>query len=250
MKSAVMQKSKRLISGKPMLNLQGLHAGYGGSEVLHGIDLNLSAGEVVTLLGRNGMGKSTTIKCICGLLPINQGSIDINGTLVSSLSSYQIARLGVGLVPEDRHIFPNLSVSENLLVAAANYANNEDPWTLDRIFELFPRLADREHHGGHQLSGGEQQMLAIARALMINPVLLLLDEATEGLAPLICQEIWSVVRQLKQRGQSILIIDKNVNTLLQIADRFYLMEKGEMLASGEAQSLADDQALQARYLGV
>ena len=233
-----------------MLELRGLHAGYKTSEVLHGIDLELAAGEVVTLLGRNGMGKSTTIKCICGLLPVYRGAIEIDGISVVDQPSYRIARLGVGLVPEDRHIFPNLSVRENLQVAAANHSGSANPWTLERIFELFPRLKDREHHGGHQLSGGEQQMLAIGRALMINPTLLILDEATEGLAPLICHEIWEVIRRLKQQGQSILIVDKNLKTLLAIADRYYLMEKGEIVSSGETQNLADDHDLQTRYLGV
>ncbi len=233
-----------------MLSLNAVYAGYDASEVLHGIDLQLMEGEVVTLLGRNGMGKSTTICCICGLLNIRSGSIEFNGVKLNSIASYQIARLGVGLVPEQRHIFPNLSVRENLVVAAANYSGTDRPWILDSIFELFPRLRDREHQAGDQLSGGEQQMLAIGRALMINPKLLILDEATEGLAPLICKEIWQVITQLKQQGQSILIVDKNLKTLLNIADRYYLMEKGRVVSSGKASDLAADQALQARYLGV
>lgn len=233
-----------------MLELRDIHAGYSSSEVLHGVDLTLAAGEVVTLLGRNGMGKTTTIKCICGLLPGYRGSIELNGRKIDSMPSYQRARLGVGLVPEGRQIFPNLSVRENLVVAADNQARRADPWTLARIFSIFPRLRERESHGGHQLSGGEQQMLAIGRALMINPALLILDEATEGLAPLICQEIWAVIHQLKQQGQSILIVDKNLNSLLQIADRYYLMEKGEIVSSGASRQLGDDQQLQQRYLGV
>lgn len=233
-----------------MLELDQVCAGYGGSEVLHSISIELNAGEVVTLLGRNGMGKSTTVKTICGLLPPRSGNISMDGKSILMRESYQIARLGVGLVPEDRHIFPNLSVRENLTVAAANYSHNETPWTLEGIFELFPRLAERAHLGGHQLSGGEQQMLAIGRALMINPRLLILDEATEGLAPLICQEIWQVIRQLKQQGQSILIIDKNLKTLLQIADRYYLMEKGVIVSSGSSAELAADTSLQEKHLGV
>ncbi len=233
-----------------LLRLDQVHAGYHISEVLHGIDIDLQQGEVVTLLGRNGMGKSTTINCIIGLLPVRSGSIEFDGIQLQRLPSYQIARLGIGLVPEQRHVFPNLTVTENLLVAAANYANADKPWDLQRIFALFPRLQDRKQHVGNQLSGGEQQMLAIARALMINPRLLILDEATEGLAPLICAEIWQVVHQLKQQGQSILIVDKNLQTLLQIADRYYLMEKGQLVSHGQAQALAADQALQARYLGV
>ena len=233
-----------------MLSINGLHAGYNASEVLHGIDLQLMEGEVVTLLGRNGMGKSTVINCITGLLKVRSGSIEFNGMMLNSIASYQIARLGVGLVPEERHIFPNLSVYENLVVAAANYSGADNPWTLERIFELFPRLSEREHHAGNQLSGGEQQMLAIGRALMINPKLLILDEATEGLAPFICKEIWQVIGQLKQQGQSILIVDKNLSTLLSIVDRYYLMEKGQVVSEGAAATLASDKGMQARYLGV
>jgi len=233
-----------------MLSLNAVHAGYNAGEVLHGIDLELNEGEVVTLLGRNGMGKSTTINCIIGLLKINSGDIKFDGVNLDSISSYQIARLGVGLVPEDRHIFPNLSVTENLTVAAANYSRSSAPWTLERIFSLFPRLQERYRHAGNQLSGGEQQMLAIGRALMLNPKLLILDEATEGLAPLICNEIWAVIRQLKQQGQSILIVDKNLNTLLSIADRYYLMEKGQVVSEGPVDVLVSDKAMQARYLGV
>lgn len=233
-----------------MLILDQVHAGYNSSEVLHGIDLQLQEGEVVTLLGRNGMGKTTTINCIIGLLETRSGSIEFNGVRLDLIASYQIARMGVGLVPENRHIFPNLTVTENLVVAAANYSDSASPWTLERIFRLFPRLQERHRHYGNQLSGGEQQMLAIGRALMINPKLLILDEATEGLAPLICNEIWNVIRQLKQQQQSILIVDKNLNTLLSIADRYYLMEKGEVVAQGLASDLASDNAMQARYLGV
>jgi len=233
-----------------MLSLKRVHAGYSASEVLHGIDLELNEGEVVTLLGRNGMGKSTTINCVIGLLKISSGDIEFDGVNLDLISSYQIARLGVGLVPENRHIFPNLSVTENLSVAAANYSHSSSPWTLERIFSLFPRLQERYRHAGNQLSGGEQQMLAIGRALMLNPKLLILDEATEGLAPLICNEIWAVIRQLKQQGQSILIVDKNLNTLLSIADRYYLMEKGQVVSEGPVDVLASDKAMQTRYLGV
>ncbi|MCP4077624.1 MAG: ABC transporter ATP-binding protein [Gammaproteobacteria bacterium] len=233
-----------------MLTLSNIHAGYNSSEVLCGISLQLNEGEVVTLLGRNGMGKSTTINCITGLLKTRSGSIEFNGVRLNDLQSYQVARLGVGLVPEERHIFSNLTVTENLQVAAANYSVSSSPWTLQSIYKLFPRLQERRRHAGNQLSGGEQQMLAIGRALMINPELLILDEATEGLAPLICDEIWSVVRQLKQQGLSILIVDKNLHTLLNIADRYYMMEKGQVVASGSAHELAGDFELQARYLGV
>lgn len=233
-----------------MLTLSHIHAGYNSSEILSGVSLQLNEGEVVTLLGRNGMGKSTTINCIMGLLEISSGSIEFNGAALNSRQSYQIARLGVGLVPEERHIFSNLTVTENLQVAAANYSGSSSAWTLQSIYKLFPRLQERSRHAGNQLSGGEQQMLAIGRALMINPELLILDEATEGLAPLICDEIWAVIRQLKQQGLSILIVDKNLHTLLNIADRYYMLEKGQVVSSGEAQELALDHELQARYLGV
>ncbi len=233
-----------------MLMLSNIHAGYNSSEVLSGISLQLNEGEVVTLLGRNGMGKSTTINCITGLLEIQSGSIEFNGARLNELQSFQVARLGVGLVPEERHIFSNLSVTENLQVAAANYSSSSSPWTLQSVYNLFPRLQERRSHAGNQLSGGEQQMLAIGRALMINPKLLILDEATEGLAPLICDEIWSVVRQLKQQGLSILIVDKNLQTLLNIADRYYMMEKGQVVSTGAASELALDHELQARYLGI
>jgi len=233
-----------------MLNIENVHAGYNSSEVLQGIDMRLNEGEVVTLLGRNGMGKSTTINCVTGLLKISSGVINFDGVNLNSIASYQIARLGIALVPEDRHIFPNLSVTENLTVAAANYSHSPSPWTLARIFSLFPRLQERHRHMGNQLSGGEQQMLAIGRALLLNPRLLILDEATEGLAPLICHEIWTVIRQLKQQGQSILIVDKNLKTLLSIADRYYLIEKGQVVSQGPSAVLVSDKGTQARYLGV
>lgn len=233
-----------------MLEIKGLHAGYGSSEVLSNINLTLAEGEVITLLGRNGMGKSTTVHCLSGLLPVKSGEIHFAGKELTHLPSYKIARLGIGLVPEERHIFPNLTVSENLRVAAANYSRSASPWTLQKIYQLFPRLEERAGNSGNQLSGGEQQMLAIARALMINPKLLILDEATEGLAPLVCQEIWDVVRRLKSQGLSILIIDKDLKTLLELANRYYLMEKGEVVSTGASSELASNHELQTRYLGV
>jgi len=233
-----------------MLKVTGLDAGYGDSQVLQGVDLELAEGEVVALLGRNGMGKSTTIHCICGLLPVRRGTIKFNGTQLHRLPEWRIARQGIGLVPEGRRIFPNLSVEENLQVAAANHQGLPKPWSLEEIYRLFPRLRERQRHRGDQLSGGEQQMLAIARALMINPRLLILDEATEGLAPLIRDEIWGVIDSLKQRGQSILIVDKNLNRLLRLSDRYYLMEKGRIVSTGSAESLLCDRELQARYLGI
>ncbi len=233
-----------------MLTVENVHAGYNSSKVLSGISMQLNEGEVVTLLGRNGMGKSTTINCITGLLTVTSGLINFNGVLVNKRQPYQIARLGIGLVPEERHIFSNLTVTENLLVAAANYSGSTSFWTLQKVFELFPRLQERRKHAGNQLSGGEQQMLAIGRALMINPKLIILDEATEGLAPLICIEIWNVIRQLKQQGLSILIVDKNLLALLEIADRYYLMEKGQVVSTGKADDMAKDVQLQKRYLGI
>lgn len=233
-----------------MLKLEAVSAGYGSSQVLHNINLYLNEGEVITLLGRNGVGKSTTVNCITGLIPLQRGTIHWNEKHITGLDAYKIARLGVGLVPEERHVFANLSVRENLSVAAANYAGNLSPWNLSKVYRLFPRLKEREHHGGNQLSGGEQQMLAIARALMINPKLLILDEATEGLAPLICHEIWDIVRQLKQDGLSILIIDKDLDTLLELASRYYLMEKGSIVSTGTGDELAANKALQHRYLGI
>ncbi len=233
-----------------MLKLEKVNAGYGSSQVLNNLSLELNEGEVITLLGRNGVGKSTTINTICGLLPLTQGNIHWNNKRIDGLNSYEIARLGVGLVPEERHIFSNLSVKENLYVAAANYSGSLTPWDLKKVYQLFPRLKERDNHGGNQLSGGEQQMLAIARALMINPKLLILDEATEGLAPLICQEIWDIVRQLKNEGLSILIIDKDLKTLLELAARYYLMEKGSIVSDGPGYELANSIDLQHRYLGV
>ena len=233
-----------------MLKLDGIYAGYGSSNVLQDINLHLEDGEVITLLGRNGVGKSTTVNTICGLVRPHAGTIALNEKTISGLEPFTIARLGVGLVPEDRHIFSNLSVQENLIVAAANRSGSSTPWDLQSIYNLFPRLEERKSHGGNQLSGGEQQMLAIARALMINPRLLILDEATEGLAPLICQEIWAVVNALKDQGLSILIIDKDLNTLLKLANRYYLMEKGEIVSTGPAKQLAENTQLQHRYLGI
>ncbi len=233
-----------------MLVFNHIYAGYSSSQVLHDVSLHIKEGEVVTLLGRNGMGKSTTINCIMGLLPIQKGNIEFNHVSLNRLEPFNIARLGVGFVPEERHIFPNLTVTENLCVAAANYSGSRSAWDLQAIYQLFPRLEERKHHAGNQLSGGEQQMLAIGRALMINPKLLILDEATEGLAPLIRDEIWRVIRHLKEQGLSILIVDKNLDTLLKIADRYYMIEKGQIVSEGAAHDLAQNTELQTRYLGV
>src|SRR3979490_784995 len=201
-----------------MLRVRDLTAFYGASQALFGMELAVDAGEVVTLMGRNGMGKTTTVNAIMGLLPARRGVVEFEGNRVDHLPSFRIARLGLGLVPEGRQIFPNLSVSENLLASAANRTSRGNPWTLERAYNFFPRLAERQRNMGNQLSGGEQQMLAIGRALMTNPKLLILDEATEGLAPLIRQEIWNCLSMLKGQGQSVLVIDKHLGQLVRLAD--------------------------------
>ena len=233
-----------------MLEINGLETAYGQSQVLFGMELNVGKGEVVTLLGRNGMGKTTTLHSVMGLVPSRSGNIRFQGQELRELPSYQIAKTGLSLVPEGRQIFPNLTVHENLVATASNRSQSENPWNLDRVFDLFPRLPNRIHHMGNQLSGGEQQMLAIGRALMTNPKLLILDEATEGLAPLIRNEIWNCVGSLKSAGQSILLVDKNIDALTRIADRHYIIEKGKVVWKGTSSELQGDQDLQHRFLGV
>ena len=233
-----------------MLEINGLETAYGQSQVLFGMELNVGKGEVVTLLGRNGMGKTTTLHSVMGLVPSRSGNIRFQGQELRELPSYQIAKTGLSLVPEGRQIFPNLTVLENLVATASNRSQSENPWNLDRVFDLFPRLPNRIHHMGNQLSGGEQQMLAIGRALMTNPKLLILDEATEGLAPLIRNEIWNCVSSLKSAGQSILLVDKNIDALTRIADRHYIIEKGKVVWDGTSSELQRDQDLQHRFLGV
>ena len=233
-----------------MLEVEQLEAGYGQSQALFGMSLRVEAGEVVTLMGRNGMGKTTTVHAIMGLVPAWSGSIRFNGQDIRGLPPYRIARLGLGLVPEGRQIFPNLSVQENLVATAVQRPCSGDPWTLERIYQLFPRLRERARAGGHQLSGGEQQMLAIGRALMTNPQLLILDEATEGLAPLIRQEIWCCLGLLQRAGQAILVIDKHVQALTALADRHYIIEKGRVVWTGSSAALQAQPDLQQRYLGV
>ncbi|HHH39038.1 MAG TPA: ABC transporter ATP-binding protein [Sedimenticola sp.] len=233
-----------------MLTLQGVETFYGSSQALFGVALTMQRGEVVTLLGRNGMGKTTTVRSIMGITPASRGSIRFEGRELRGLPSYRIARLGFGLVPEGRQIFPNLTLLENLQVASANRFGASEPYTLDRVFAIFPRLAERTGHYGNQLSGGEQQMLAIARALMTNPKILILDEATEGLAPLVRKEIWEGLALLKARGESILVIDKNLDALLRIADRHCIMERGRVVWHGSGAALAADPALKSRYLGI
>ena len=233
-----------------MLEINGLETAYGQSQVLFGMELKVGKGEVVTLLGRNGMGKTTTLHSVMGLVPSRSGNIRFQGQELRELPSYQIAKTGLSLVPEGRQIFPNLTVHENLVATASNRSQSENPWNLDRIFDLFPRLPNRIHNMGNQLSGGEQQMLAIGRALMTNPKLLILDEATEGLAPLIRNEIWNCVGSLKSAGQSILLVDKNIDALTRIADRHYIIEKGKVVWEGTSSELQGDQDLQHRFLGV
>ena len=233
-----------------LLDVDGIETCYGLSQVLFGLSLSIKPGEMVSLMGRNGMGKTTTIRSIMGLTPARAGSIRFAGAEVRQLPSYRIAKLGVGLVPEGRQIFPNLTVRENLVAAAADRFNSDNPWTLAAIYVMFPRLAERASNMGNQLSGGEQQMLAIGRALMTNPKLLILDEATEGLAPLIREEIWSCLSLLKSRGQSILVVDKNVDHLARICDRHFIIERGKTVWSGTSDELMAEPDLQHKYLGI
>jgi len=233
-----------------MLILEGVETCYGLSQVLFGVSLGIASGEMVTLMGRNGMGKTTTVRSIMGLTPARAGAIRFAGRDIRMLPAYRVAKLGLALVPEGRQIFPNLTVRENLVATAANRLGAGDPWTLVKVHALFPRLAERGRSMGGQLSGGEQQMLAIGRALMTNPRLLILDEATEGLAPLIRAEIWRCLAQLKRAGLAILVIDKNVDALTRIADRHYFIERGRIVWSGTSAELARSPDVQHRYMGV
>jgi branched-chain amino acid transport system ATP-binding protein len=225
-----------------MLEVEGLQSGYGPNPVLFGVDLSIREGEVVTLLGRNGMGKTTSVKTMLGLVLPRAGRVRIRGRDVTGLAPETIARLGIGLVPEGRQVFPTLSVRENLVATAANRLNRANPWTLARIHALFPRLKERENQSAKTLSGGEQQMLAIGRALMTNPALLILDEATEGLAPVIRDEIWSCLKLLKSEGLSILLIDKNLAALSRFADRHVILEKGRSVWQGDGEALQREEA--------
>jgi branched-chain amino acid transport system ATP-binding protein len=231
-----------------VLDLASVETCYGLSQVLFGVSLSIAPGEMVTLMGRNGMGKTTTVRSIMGLTPARAGRIRFRGDEIRGLPSYKVAQRGIGLVPEGRQIFPNLSVRENLIATAVS--RDGDEWTLDKVYALFPRLAERETSMGNQLSGGEQQMLAIGRALMTNPHLLILDEATEGLAPLIRAEIWRCLARLKETGLSILVIDKNVGALMRVADRHFLIERGRVVWTGNSAALAAAPEVQHRYLGV
>lgn len=232
------------------LEVRGLETSYGSSQVLFGIELDIAPRECVTLLGRNGMGKSTTINSILGILTPRRGSIRIGGQELIGKPPYLAARAGIGLVPEGRQVFTNLTVRENLVATAKGRSGASEQWTLQTIFELFPRLKERERNLASTLSGGEQQMLAIGRALMTNPRLLILDEATEGLAPIVRAEIWQCLKQLRDAGLSLLIVDKNIKPLLKLADRHYIIEKGRIVWSGSSVSLSHEPGLAARYLGV
>jgi branched-chain amino acid transport system ATP-binding protein len=233
-----------------MLQVQGLETAYGRSQVLFGVTLDVQAGQCVSLLGRNGMGKTTTVKSVMGMLRPKAGSVRFDGAETTALPSYRIAQAGLGLVPEGRQVFPNLTVEENLVATAANRTGSRTPWTLERVYALFSNLKNRRSNLGNQLSGGEQQMLAIGRALMTNPRLLILDEATEGLAPLVRVEIYRSIEQLKASGLSILVIDKDVKALTRVADRHYVLEKGRVVWSGSSAELSATPDIQHKYLGV
>jgi branched-chain amino acid transport system ATP-binding protein len=232
-----------------MLSIERLAASYGPAQVLFDISFSVAEGEVVTLIGRNGMGKTTTIFALMGLLPPEDGKATFDGLSLIGLPPFRIAQAGLGLVPEGRQIFPTLTVEENLIATGATRSGAKQ-WTLDRVYGFFPALAERRNHMGNELSGGEQQMLAIGRALMTNPKLLILDEATEGLAPKIRTEIWQCLRRLKQEGQSILIVDKHLEALLRFADRHVVIEKGHVVWTGTSAALAADPSIRQRYLQV
>ena len=232
------------------LRLEGIEAAYGLSQVLFGISLEVPSGRLVTLLGRNGMGKTTTVRAMMGIVPIQAGHVHFDGRALHGLPAYRVARAGLGLVPEGRQVFPNLTVRENLVATAANRRRAAGPWTVERVFAMFPHLAARARSLGGTLSGGEQQMLSIGRALMTNPALLILDEATEGLAPLVRAEIWGCLERLKQSGLSILLIDKHVEAVTRLADHHYVLEKGRVVWDGTSVELRARPDVQHRYLGV
>jgi branched-chain amino acid transport system ATP-binding protein len=233
-----------------ILRVENIETAYGSSQVLFGLSLDIEKGKVATLLGRNGMGKTTTVRSIIGLNRIKSGRIFFNGERIDTLPTDRIARLGIAIVPEGRQIFPNLSVEENLIAFAANRSGAAQPWTLGRVYELFPRLRERAGNMGNQLSGGEQQMLAIGRALMTNPHLLILDEATEGLAPLVREEIWQCLAQLREMGQTALVIDKYVERLIKLADTHTVIERGKVVWAGSSDELRRVPEVWHGYVGV
>jgi branched-chain amino acid transport system ATP-binding protein len=232
-----------------LLKVDELVTGYGRSQVLFGMSMEIQPGQCVTLLGRNGMGKTTSIKNIMGIHAPWKGRVSFRGVSVGGLPVYRVAQAGIGLVPEGRQIFPNLSVRENLVATAADRRKRSSPWSLERVYGLFPRLAERASNFGNQLSGGEQQMLAIGRALMTNPELLILDEATEGLSPLVRQEIWAALSELRREGMGILVIDKNIVPLLALADHHYVIEKGQIVWNGSSEKLKQSPEICHKYLG-
>lgn len=233
-----------------MLSVQNIDSFYGSNQALFDVSIEISHGEVVTLLGRNGMGKTTTIRSIMGLIKPAKGTIHFEGRNITGWQAFRVANSGIGLAPEGRHIFPNLNVMENLIATAHNKNELENPWTVEKVLTLFPALEPRIKVMGGRISGGEQQMLSIGRALMTNPKLLLLDEATEGLSPLLRVQIWQSISQLKDNRQSILLIDKHLESLLRIGDRHYIVEKGYIVWSGSSKELKADPDLQQRYIGI
>lgn len=232
-----------------MLEINDIHTWYGDSYVLQGVDMEVRDGTVIALLGRNGMGKTTTVRSIMGLTPPRKGSIKFNGTELVGLSPNRIARTGIGLVPQGRMIFPSLSVTENLTMAART-GGKDDPWTLEKVYETFPRLKERTRNKGNLLSGGEQQMLTIARALMTNPDLIMLDEPSEGLAPIVVQEVYRIIERLKAAGQSILLVEQDFGMAMSVADYAYIMSKGAIVYSSRPEDLIDNEPVKAQYLGV
>ena len=232
-----------------MLEIHDIHTWYGDSHVLQGVNMEVKDGTVVALLGRNGMGKTTTIRSIIGLTPPRKGSIKFNGTELVGMTPEKISRVGIGLVPQGRMIFPSLSVTENLTMAART-GGKKDPWTLDKVYETFPRLKERGKNKGNLLSGGEQQMLTIARALMTNPDLVMLDEPSEGLAPIVVQEVYRIIERLKEAGQSILLVEQDFGMAMSVADYAYIMTKGEIVYGSEPKDLIDNEAVKAKHLGV
>jgi len=238
------------VSAAPLLSVEGVETAYGTSQVLFGMSLQVARGEVVTLIGRNGMGKTTTVKSVMGMLQPKAGRVVMDGRELQGQPSYRVARAGLALVPEGRQIFPNLTVRENLVATAENRHRLPEPWTLETVYQMFPRLKERERNLGANLSGGEQQMLAIGRALMTNPKLLILDEATEGLAPLVRLDIWRCLERLKGTGLAMVVIDKNIGPLLALADRHYIVEKGRVVWQGGSAELRAQPDVLHRYVGV
>jgi branched-chain amino acid transport system ATP-binding protein len=234
----------------PLIEATGIHAYYGASHVLHGVDLEVHRGETIGLMGRNGMGKTTLIRSILGLLPPRSGEVRVRGRNMTGAAPHAIALAGIAYVPEGRGVFPNLSVRENLVMAARPGPDGRREWTYERVLATFPKLAERLDHGGQQLSGGEQQMLTVGRALMTNPDVLILDEATEGLAPLIAREIWAILRQIRDTGIAAIIVDKNFSAVSAVADRIMVLVKGSVAFSGSAGALQGNPELVQRHLGI